>query len=82
ADLKFAFSRFGTFQAYAIKFKAEPPYGLEIGQSSSTPTEEQAEDEAVVYKTKVAVTPMQVGFEARPLPQAWLRRHLSELFAE
>ena len=82
AELPFAFSRFGTFQAYDIKFKAEPPYGLAIGQSTAAPTDDQAHDEAVVYKTKVSVTAMQVGFEARPLAQAWLHGRLRELFAQ
>jgi 5'-nucleotidase len=81
--LKFAFSRFGTFQVYDLKFKAAPPYGLEIAQNpidSATP--EQAEDESLVYKTRISVTAMQVGFEQRPASQFWLRHHLAALFRE
>lgn len=42
----------------------------------------QAEDEALVYKSKVAVTAMQVGYEQRPAAQQWLRLRLRELFAQ
>lgn len=79
--LKFAFSRFGSYEAYNLKFNNKVPYGLgTIG--SGTSTSEQAEDESVVYKTKVSVTAMQVGFEHRPAAQQWLRLRLRDLFAQ
>jgi 5'-nucleotidase len=43
---------------------------------------DQAEDEAVVYKTKIAVSAMQVGYEHRPAGQQWLRLRLRDLFAQ
>jgi len=33
----------------------------------------------VVFKTKVAVTAMQVGFDHRPAGQQWLRLRLRDL---
>lgn len=80
--MKFAFSRFGTYQAYNLKFNNSVPYGLGAGAGSGTATAEQAEDESIVYKTKVAVTAMQVGFEHRPAAQQWLQLRLRDLFAQ
>lgn len=78
----FAFSRHGSFDAYALKFSGTAPYGLGIGAGSGTPTAAQAEDESVVYKTKTAVTAMQIGFDQRPAGQQWLRLRLGELFGQ
>lgn len=80
--MKFAFSRFGSLEVYNLKFNNTVPYGLGIGAGSGTATAEQAEDESAVYKTKVAVTAMQVGFEHRPAAQQWLRLRLRDLFAQ
>lgn len=82
ADLKFAFSRFGSFEAYDLKFNNAVPYGLGLGAGSGTPTAEQAEDESIVSQTKVAVTAMQVGFEHRAAAQQFLRLRLRDLFAQ
>ena len=80
--MKFAFSRFGSYEAYNLKFNNAVPYGLGVGAGSGAATAEQAEDESIVYKTKVSVTAMQVGFEHRPAAQQWLRLRLSDLFAQ
>ncbi len=82
ATLPFAFSRFGSFEAYNLVFRNSVPYGLGASAGSGTATAEQAEDESVVYKTKVAVTAMQVGFEHKPAAQQWLRLRLRDLFAQ
>jgi 5'/3'-nucleotidase SurE len=80
--LKFAFSHFGSFDAYNLKFKNTPPYGLDFAQNAQdAATPEQAEDESVVFRTKVAVTAMQVGFEQKLSGQLWLRLKLHHLFA-
>ena len=81
-DLKFAFSRLGSFDAYALKFNNAVPYGLGISLNTQRPTADQAEDESVVSQAKVSVTAMQVGFEHRPAGQQWLRLRLSDLFAQ
>lgn len=82
-ELGFAFSRFGSFDVYNLKFNNAPPYGLGIAQNAIDGiTPEQKHDESVVYKSKVAVTAMQVGFEARPATQFWLRLHLRDLLSK
>jgi 5'/3'-nucleotidase SurE len=82
-SLKWAFSRHGTFDLYNFKFKGTAPYGLSAGVNSpSTATAAQAEDEAVVYSTKVSVTAMQVGFDHRPAGQQWLRLRLRDLLSQ
>lgn len=81
ATTPWAFSRQGTFDTYNLKFSSAAPWGLS-GSAAGTPTAEQAEDEAVVYKSKVAVTAMQVGYEQRPAAQQWLRLRLRDLFAQ
>jgi len=82
SDLKFAFSRLGSFDAYVLKFNNAVPYGLGISINSQRPTADQAEDESVVSQTRVSVTAMQVGFEHRPAGQQWLRLRLTDLFTQ
>ncbi len=82
ADLKFAFSRFGSYELYNLKFNNAVPYGLGAGAGSGTPAAEQAEDESLVSQTKVSVTAMQVGFEHKPAAQQWLRLRLRDLLAQ
>ena len=82
ADLPFAFSRFGSFELYNLKFNNAVPYGLGAGAGSGTATPEQAEDESAVSKTRVSVTAMQVGFEHKPAAQQWLRLRLRDLFTQ
>ncbi|MEC5384851.1 5'/3'-nucleotidase SurE [Uliginosibacterium sp. H3] len=77
-SLAFAFSRIGSYNAYNLVFKNTSPYGL-TASVSGTATAAQAEDESVVYRSKVAITAMQVGFEQRPQGQAWLRLRLRDL---
>lgn len=85
ADLKWAFSRVGSFDLYTIKFKVDStktPATYSMGatvNSPSTATAAQAEDESLVYTTKIAVTALQVGYEHRPAGQQWLRLRLRDL---
>jgi 5'-nucleotidase len=81
ANAAWAFARHGTYDTYKLKFSSAAPWGLS-GSAPSTPTADQAEDEALLYKTKVAVTAMQVGYEQRPPGQQWLRLRLRDLFAQ
>ncbi|MDM0045655.1 5'/3'-nucleotidase SurE [Variovorax dokdonensis] len=82
ADTSFAFSRIGTFNAYNLAFKNSVPYGLGGVLASGQPTADQAEDESVVYRTKVAVSAMQIGFEHRPAGQEWLRLRLRDVVGQ
>lgn len=79
ANASWAFSRIGTYDTYSLKFTSAAPWGLS-GSLPPAVTADQAEDEAVVYKTKISVTAMQVGFDQRPAGQQWLR--LRDLFAQ
>jgi 5'/3'-nucleotidase SurE len=79
--LAWAFSRIGTYDAYNLKFASAEPWGLSYS-AGTTATAEQAEDEALVYKTKVAVTAMQVAYDQRPAGQQWLRLRLRDLFTQ
>jgi 5'/3'-nucleotidase SurE len=89
-----AFSRIGSYNLYTLKFVADlgadpvaAAYGLSayhypgltISTNSTAATTAQAEDESSVSKTKISVTAMQTGFEARPPAQAWLRVRLRDL---
>jgi len=82
ADTPFAFSRIGTFNAYNLAFKNSVPYGLGAIVGSGQATAEQADDESVVYRTKVAVSAMQIGFEHRPAGQEWLRLRLRDVVGQ
>jgi 5'-nucleotidase len=81
ASTSWSFSRIGTYDTYALKFSSAAPWGLS-GSLPAAATADQAEDEAVVYKTKIAVSAMQVGYEHRPAGQQWLRLRLRDLFAQ
>ena len=81
ANTGWAFSRQGTYDSYRLKFSSAAPWGLS-GTAPGAPTAEQAEDEALLYRTKVAVTAFQVGYEQRPAGQQWLRLRLRDLFAQ
>ncbi|MFT3800057.1 MAG: 5'/3'-nucleotidase SurE [Burkholderiaceae bacterium] len=80
ADTPFAFSRIGTYNAYGLTFKNSVPYGLGIAMNGAPATAAQAEDESIVYRSRVAVSAMQMGFEYRPAGQEWLRLRLRDLF--
>lgn len=81
--MKWSFSRHGSFDLYNLKFKNTVPYGLGYTlNSTDTATAAQAEDESIVYKTRIAVTAMQVGFDQRPAGQQWLRLRLRDLLSQ
>ncbi|MBX7075610.1 MAG: 5'/3'-nucleotidase SurE [Pirellulales bacterium] len=79
---EFAFSRIGTFELYNLKFVTSPYIGLGFTLNDpSTATRMQAEDESVVISNgKIAVSAMQVGFEANTTVQNWLNHYLGRLF--
>jgi 5'-nucleotidase len=81
ANAGWAFSRIGTYDTYSLKFSSAAPWGLS-GSLPAAATADQAEDEAIVYKTKISVTAMQVGYDQRPAGQQWLRLRLRDLFAQ
>ena len=56
--------------------------GISLNFNSAKPNPNQLEDEAVVYKNKIAVSAMQVAYDHGPAEQNWLRSHLGNLFAE
>lgn len=81
ANTGWSFARQGTYDTYNLKFSKAAPWGLS-GSAPGVATADQAEDEALVYKSKVAVSAMQVGYEQRPAAQQWLRLRLRDLFAQ
>lgn len=94
AETPFSFSIFGSYNVYTPRFVenlSEDPAaqsfglggvafpGLSIGFLAAEPSADQLGDEAVVMQQAVAVTAMQVGFEAGPETQAWLQEALGGL---
>ena len=94
---EWSFSRIGSYNFYesvftenlssdpvarnsGLKTKGFP--GISLNFNSAKPNPEQLEDEAIVYKTKIAVSAMQVAYDHGPAEQSWLRSHLGNLFAE
>jgi 5'-nucleotidase len=65
-------------QSYGIKGLAYPSISLAF--NTEKPTPEQREDESVVYKTRIAVSAMQVAYDHSPSGQQWLRNRLQGLF--
>lgn len=54
--------------------------GVTVAMSDERPTQEQQQDEAVVYRSAIAVTVMQAGYDHRPGAQRWLRKYFRGLF--
>lgn len=96
-NAKWNFSRIGTYNAYTVKFTADlstdptaiayglgkyPYPGITIGMNNDANTQEQAEDESIVYKSAIAVTSMQVAYDHRPAGQQWLRLRLRDLLSQ
>ncbi|MFT3931681.1 MAG: 5'/3'-nucleotidase SurE [Spongiibacteraceae bacterium] len=79
ASTPFAFARMGTYELITpLKFRStNPGYGASL--NPDTPTAAQAEDESVVYRDRISVAAMQLGFEQRPAGQEWLRLRLKDL---
>lgn len=96
AKLPWVFARFGTFSTTSPKFVADlskdpiaSGYGVKVPYPGvtfaigGTPTSAEADNEAALNaKGNVTVTAMQVGFEARPQSQQWLRLRLRDLLAK
>jgi len=97
AELDWAFARFGSYDAFTLIFVddlAEDPVaqayglgdahypGLSIDPNEAAPTMAQQHDEAVVYRSAIAVTAMQFGYEQSAAGQAWAQWYLRGLFGE
>lgn len=83
ADLPLTFAKLGTWNVYRLHFNnysaSNPYYGIGGERVTTRPDVTQQEDEPWVASSgKVAVSAMQIAFEARPAAQEWLRLRLSE----
>ena len=91
-----SFSRIGSYNQYGSFFTenlSEDPLargsglktavypGISLTFNNEKPATDQLEDESVVYKTKIAVSAMQVAYEHGPEEQKWLRSQLRDLFS-
>lgn len=57
-----------------------PPLpGLSFDLNQAVPLPEQASDESVVYRTAIAVSPMNAGYEAQPPAAGWLAWSIAPL---
>ncbi|TJZ69011.1 5'/3'-nucleotidase SurE [Chitiniphilus eburneus] len=94
--VQWVFSRFGTYTSMTPKFVAnlaqDPiasaygvnyPYpGVTFALNSTPPAAEAGSEAALNGKGYATVTTMQVGFEARPQAQQWLRLRLKDLLTQ
>jgi 5'-nucleotidase len=91
---KWRWSRIGTYDLYNVRFRAnvsssplargagdgvQTGLGIAAGNEETKPVKSQMNDEAVVFRTDIAVSPMQVGFEARQGQERLLSRKLKGL---
>lgn len=87
-------TRIGTYQTYQVTFaedlgaapaaqafglKAAGLPGIALGFNKAAPAKGQANDESVVYKSAIAVSPMQVGYEPQGRIAPWIRSGLPAL---
>lgn len=70
-----------TMLEMAKRHGAEVPAlpGLSFDFNQAPPTGSQADDESIVYRTAIAVSPMQAGYEAQPASGAWVGELLAPL---
>jgi 5'-nucleotidase len=94
---KWQLSRIGTYDQYKVSFSSDlgkTPAGSQFGMSgvhfpgvvidmnADKPTSAQAMDESVVFRTAIAVSPMQMGYETTTPPSKWLNQALKSLLAK
>lgn len=87
-------TRIGTYQTYEVTFaqdlgstpaaqafglKAAGLPGIALGFNRAAPDKSQSSDESVVYKTAIAVSPMQLGYEPQGRIAPWIRSGLPAL---
>lgn len=72
-----------TMVEMAKRHGAELPSlpGLSFDFNQTPPTEGQSDDESIVYRSAIAVSPMQAGYEAQPASGAWVGDLLASLAA-
>lgn len=73
-----------TMHAMAREHGAAVPElpGIAIDMNAATPLPVQMNDESVVYRTSIAVSPMRVGYDAGSVSDSALRTMLRRLFAK
>lgn len=77
AQTPWAFSRQGSSERYRLRFRDEPPYGFTATlEPPAQATATQSLDEAMVSRSSVSISAMQLGYEAPATSQAWLRAWL------
>jgi 5'-nucleotidase len=90
---KWRMARIGSFMRYDIRFVADlakamgraippgqaPLPGVLIGHSSKTPTRGEANDEAAVVQTDIAISVMQIGYDAPTTTRQQTARRLKAL---
>jgi 5'-nucleotidase len=93
---KWRMARIGSFMRYDIRFVADlakvmghssspnqaPLPGLLFGHSRKTPTHSEAGDEAAVVQTDIAVSVMQIGYDAPIATRRQVGRRLRSLTSE
>ncbi|MDP3676020.1 MAG: 5'/3'-nucleotidase SurE [Novosphingobium sp.] len=87
-------SRIGDYSKYKVRFTEHLPLppgardlrgcgcsypGVTIEANPEPNSEKQSQDESVVYRSDIAVTAMQVGYDHRPAGQDWLRSRIKRL---
>lgn len=56
--------------------------GLSFGFNTEAPTADQAEDESIVCRTHIAVSPMQAGYEYHEGAEEFVPWQLADLFSD
>lgn len=94
---KWQLSRIGTYEQYNVAFAADlgtTPAGQQYGMSgvhfpgvaidmnADKPTAAQAMDESIVYRSAIAISPMQMGYEPAMPANKWLKQTLKALLVK
>lgn len=68
--------------AEARGMQVPPLPGLNFAMNDAAPAPGEENDESIVYRTAIAVSPMQAGYEATPVADAAIEWQLAELLSD
>lgn len=80
ADTSWALTRHGHFNPYQLQFHTTPPYGIHFRPNPAPAANAaQAQDEGLLNRHLITVTPMQIGFDHDPAAHQLAQRVLRKL---
>lgn len=85
-NAKWRMSRIGTYNGYGVKFtenlRGKGVPGITVEINKTPPDRDQANDESIVYRSAIAISPMQAAYDHPGGASAAIRRRIKALLAK